>query len=385
MTEATIFVPFLTAFGGVERLVLSLSKFLHENRSPHRVCCFCDAIDLASYADWPLKVEAIRAPRNPLREAWALNRLLRENRSSSGPPVLIFDLNGAFYAGLFAPAGYCLHLTDPPSLLPTDLSKWAWSSRKADVFPLERADVSVGRKLWAEAVHRINRRGVRKAATVIAMTHAIKVELECLYGVEANVIRPGVRTDSWQPARQVAANEPMRLLSVSRLESNKRLDWILDALSASESASAPFGGTVSWELDIVGSGTQEEPLKRLAHELGVSARTHFHGRVSDADLDAIYRRASIFLMPARQGYGLPALESLGRGLPVILNKDSGVSEILEGTPWAEICDGGSASLQRAILSMNARILGSEITPQTLPKVPTEAEWAQSIVAACRWG
>ena len=372
-----MFVPFIHAFGGVERLLVGLSRCLHQRNCAHAIVCFDQTIDLAAHAEWPLQVRELRPRRNPLSESWALSRFLRSASVRGAAPALVFDLKGAFSAG-FAPRGsYVLHLTDPPSLLPTDVSKNALALRRRR--PSVADPVGCWQALRGELVHRINSRGVQRAATVIVMTHIIAQELGDLYGVTPQIVRPGVPAPAQSPARRrVAHDEPVRLLSVSRLEANKRIDWILRALAQAPSR------LDNLVLDVVGDGSQAPELKRLAQELGLGHKAVFHGRVSDERLKDIYDAGHLFVMPAVQGYGLPALEALASGMPVILHRESGVAEILGGTPWAEVMDNAPGSLPLALNTMLGRLRDHVFQTDAPPAVPTEHDWAQEICRTCGW-
>lgn len=374
--EKTIFVPFIHAFGGVERLLLGLSRFLHRHGCAHAVVCFNQTIDLAAHANWPLRVRELKPRRNPLAETAALCRYLRRVTTLGSAPALIFDLNGSLYAGFSMGASYVLHLTDPPSLLPADVSKYALSLR----FRGFHGHQPVGwrQSLHSELVHRANSRGVQRAAAVVVMTDGIAQEVKELYGVTASVVRPGVPTQVRSPRQRLTNGEPVRLLSVSRLEASKRIDWILRALADGPNRQNNL------LLDLVGDGSQAGELKRLAHELGLAEKVHFHGRVSDGRLKEIYDAGHVFLMPAVQGYGLPALEALASGMPVIVHRESGVSEILGGTPWAEVMDSAPDSLSRAIGSMLDRLRDDAWGAAAPPTCPTEDDWALAICRTCGW-
>src|SRR5262249_61359922 len=140
----------------------------------------------------PIEICALEPARNPIAEAWALFRYFghRDNAGIQAP--LFFDLKGAFYAGLFPCGKFHLHLTDPPSLLPSDVSKRALSIRNR--FPSAQADDHGWHAaLRGEAVHWVNKRGVRRARSVIAMTRTIADEIESLYSISASVVRPGIQ------------------------------------------------------------------------------------------------------------------------------------------------------------------------------------------------
>ena len=377
-----IFVPYIGAFGGVERLIVSLSHYLYERGTDHTVVCFDETINFSTYAAWPMPVETLRPGRNALAEARALSRRFR--REAGGPVPLFFDLKSAFHAGLFRCGEFHLHLTDPPSLLPSDISKYAPSIRHAVPRHGSLEPAGILRALRGEAVHRINRRGVRRAASLITMADANASELAALYGRKAKVIRQGVSLPEVKSRLSERPLSPFRLLSVSRLEKNKRLDWIFEALARLEMSDAPLSTRHNWVLDVVGDGSLAAPLRELAGRLGIASRVVFHGRADDETLEALYAGAGLFLMPALQGYGLPALEALAREVPVILHRDSGVSEILGQSSWVAIIERGTEDLALAIRSMVSSIAVGAVQQHAVPRFPTDADWAGDIARACGW-
>lgn len=380
-SKRIIFIPFVGAFGGAERLIIDLSRFLHDIDVPHTLVCFKQTIDLQAYSDRPLDVHELLPKRNSLLEAKALNRFLKLCQSDEATPSLLFDLKSAFYSGITSAGPFVLHLTDPPSLLPADISKYAPSARQLAQFS-GPTPVKAARAMRAELVHRLNRRGVRRASKVIVMTERIQTELRDLYGINALVVRPGVSDVETARTSPHIASACVRILSVSRLERNKRIDWILQALAVIDAQKTT--NTLDWKFEVVGDGPENGPLKRLATELGLQDRAIFLGHISDDDLTAAYARANLFLMPAVQGYGLPALEALSRGIPTIVHKDSGVSEILTGSPWVEIVDGANGSLTKAITVMLDRLKKDELVSCSMPALPTNVEWAKAICRACGW-
>ena len=382
--QRIIFVSCIHAFGGVERLILSLSHFLHERGLPHTVVCFSDTINFAAHADWPMPVHVLTARRNPISEGRALNRYLRTTRAADALPPLLFDLKGAFYMGMSPALPYHLHLTDPPSLLPSELSKFAFSLQRNRSRSAKESRPGLVKALRGEIAHQLNRRGTLNALSVIAMTHSIADELYKLYSVEAKIIRPGVKIPSLPAMNNMVAGGKVRFLSVCRLEQNKRLDWILNALAALESSASPLSEKIDWVLDIVGDGSQREELQHLAGRLGIAQRVVFHGRISDARVEDVFASANLFLMPAVQGYGLPALEALARGVPVVLHKESGVSEILKENLWVEIIEEDTDDLASAIDTMVDRILSGELEQSPKPQFPTETGWAHDICLQCKW-
>jgi len=80
-------------------------------------------------------------------------------------------------------------------------------------------------------------------------------------------------------------------------------------------------------LVLVGSGgPYERELQELAGRLRVDAL--FLGWVDPAVLEALYARADVFVLPSLQeGFGLPVLEAMGRGVPVACSATSSLPEV----------------------------------------------------------
>jgi alpha-1,3-rhamnosyl/mannosyltransferase len=83
-------------------------------------------------------------------------------------------------------------------------------------------------------------------------------------------------------------------------------------------------------LAVVGQpawGTEEED--QLIDRLGLEARVHVLGYVPQADLPALYSGASVFVFPSlHEGFGLPALEALACGAPVVASNVSALPEVV---------------------------------------------------------
>ncbi len=98
----------------------------------------------------------------------------------------------------------------------------------------------------------------------------------------------------------------------------------------------------------------------------------------------MYGEAHLFLMPAVQGYGIPAVEALTRGLPVLLHRESGVSDILLGTPWATVIEGGEEGMLPGLRSAVGNVIGARQADVPLPELPSEDEWAERVARLCGW-
>ena len=72
----------------------------------------------------------------------------------------------------------------------------------------------------------------------------------------------------------------------------------------------------------------ERELLALAAELGVQERVRFPEWISGEDLEELYRAAACFVLPSfQEGFGLPVLEAMARGVPVACSDNSSLPEV----------------------------------------------------------
>lgn len=70
-------------------------------------------------------------------------------------------------------------------------------------------------------------------------------------------------------------------------------------------------------------------LKKYVKELKLSKRVKFLGYVSDEELKFLYQKAKLYVFPSLiEGFGLPPLEAMSQGLPVLSSNQSCLPEVL---------------------------------------------------------
>ncbi len=371
-----VFYPFISGFGGIERLIVDLGSFLHQHEKTLVLITFQNRINFSEYGGEALIVDEISCRRNIPAESAALKDYTRKN-NIPGRQILAMEMRGAMYAGMALPAGYSLHIADPPSLLPSDLTKYSFSL--AGNYPERKNNCSLATRGRGQFIHWLTRRGVRKARHAITMTQRNVEELSAAYGVDFEKVPPGVRIPD-VVMRKPHSNGHIRFLSVCRLEPSKRIDAIIRSLAKlAKNSRTDSPGEMT--LRIVGEGSQDQQLKDLAKECGIESLVEFAGLVSDEELENAYAESDIFVMPAKQGYGLPGLESLARGLQLIVHRESGVTEFLTSTPQVQIIDNFDSSLTEA-MQQAAKMV--HLSTGNRPSVPTSDEWAARIVQLSGW-
>jgi glycosyltransferase involved in cell wall biosynthesis len=82
-------------------------------------------------------------------------------------------------------------------------------------------------------------------------------------------------------------------------------------------------------LVLPGSPTPyEQKLRALADELGVGQRVRFPSWLTDSELEGLYALADVFALPSLiEGFGLPVLEAMARGVPVACSNVSALPEV----------------------------------------------------------
>ena len=230
--------------------------------------------------------------------------------------------------------------------------------------------------------NRALRRGLNSGGTTIVTSEYLKAECQHLWHPPVEIVRMGgIAAKSFRPR---APGRQLRMLSVSRVEANKRIDWLLGALAEMEERTPALSERTDWVLDIVGGGSLVDPLAEMSRQLGLKDRVAFHDFIDDTRLEAFYDQADLFLMPARQGYGIPAAEALSRGIPVLLHRESGISDVLQDTPWATVMEGGQDRTADALDRAVTRVLSQNHLNTPLPDLPTEDAWAEQVAHICGW-
>jgi glycosyltransferase involved in cell wall biosynthesis len=131
------------------------------------------------------------------------------------------------------------------------------------------------------------------------------------------VIHHGVRPPGAAPAD--GSREPL-ILFVGALQRRKNVVRLVEAFEQI----AP-----DWQLVLAGSfGFGSEEILARIEKSPRRADIHVPGYVSDAELERLYQTAAIFAFPSLdEGFGMPALDAMARGLPVLTSNLSALPEV----------------------------------------------------------
>jgi glycosyltransferase involved in cell wall biosynthesis len=183
-------------------------------------------------------------------------------------------------------------------------------------------------------VYEMERRGMQEADAVITVSDFTKRLVVDRYGIFRDKVRvihngidPRQTEESGTYAKRLAglkSSGKKIALFVGRITLQKGPDYFLRAAKR----------VLEYHPDvyfvIAGSGDMEWQAMREAAWLGISNKVIFAGFLRGDELDGLYRTADVFVMPSvSEPFGLTALEAVGHGTPVILSKQSGVSEVIQ--------------------------------------------------------
>jgi glycosyltransferase involved in cell wall biosynthesis len=136
-------------------------------------------------------------------------------------------------------------------------------------------------------------------------------------------VRNGLDTDLFSPNPEVQKSES-NLLCVGRsTDPNKGIRTLIQALSR-----LPAEVT----LTLVDDNSPDNQVRQWAGEMGVLDRLRLTGRVESEELVRLYQSAAAVVVPSRyEGFGLPAVEAMACGTPVVATRAGALTEVMELT------------------------------------------------------
>lgn len=176
---------------------------------------------------------------------------------------------------------------------------------------------------------------VRRSDRVIAVSHSTRRDLVEHLGVrpeKVDVVAQGVRLrEAPDRPRTTALRAALDLgdrpivLSPSAKRPHKNLQRLIAALATFQPAERPV-------LVVPGYPTPHEAeLRAAAARLGVEDCVRFPAWLSQPDMEALYAAAACVVFPSLyEGFGLPVVEAMARGVPVACSDRSSLPEVAGG-------------------------------------------------------
>jgi glycosyltransferase involved in cell wall biosynthesis len=162
------------------------------------------------------------------------------------------------------------------------------------------------------------REAATRADAIIAVSEFTKSQVTALLGVDARkvwVVHHGIRELALRPTPREKI-----ILAVGAIQKRKNTARLVEAFESVDAA---------WSLVLAGSAGfgSQEILGRIESSRARD-RIAVTGYLSPAELASWYSRASVFAFPSLdEGFGMPVLEAMAAGIPVITSNRSALPEV----------------------------------------------------------
>lgn len=208
------------------------------------------------------------------------------------------------------------HSITPPEYF----AAWNDAIARLQVGALQRLEALAARAVLGVADSEFNAAELRRAGC--AETVVVPVA-----GIPVPPLDPGPEVT--ERVRAERAGPGTRWLSVGRWAPNKAHHHTIAALFAARATTDPDAS-----LTLVGSATEPayaSAIRRYAAALGVGGEVAFVQGISEEELAARYRTADVLvLLSDHEGFGVPLVEAMGHGTPIVAFDAGAVREVLGG-------------------------------------------------------
>jgi len=217
-----------------------------------------------------------------------------------------------------------------------------------------RMAYTYARRMMSLAARRSRRVLTVSNASKQDILHYLRVpadKVEVIYNaLDARLATPPTQDDIDRVRQRFQLTAPF-ILYAGNIKPHKNVDRLIEAYAILRRR-----GVESARLLIIGDEISKYPnLRRLVHRFQLHQHVRFLGFVPDATLAVLYQLASVFVFPSLyEGFGLPPLEAMAAGAPVITSNVSSLPEVVgDAALLIDPMDAG------AIADAMARVLGDE--------------------------
>ncbi len=174
-------------------------------------------------------------------------------------------------------------------------------------------------------VYDIERHGFHEADKIIAVSNFTKSKVVQHYGIspdKVEVVHNAVDFTCYEQESCIKEDDKV-VLFLGRITLQKGPEYFLYA------AKRVLEMDPDVKFVVAGSGDMEGFMIEEAARLGIANKVLFTGFLRGKDIDRAYSMANLYVMPSvSEPFGITPLESMRNGTPVLISKNSGVSEVL---------------------------------------------------------
>ncbi len=177
-----------------------------------------------------------------------------------------------------------------------------------------------------QRVYDIERRGMHAAVRVITVsgfTKSLCVQRYAVDPAKVDVVYNGIDTDTNRPEVEPIDTGDKIVLFLGRITMQKGPEYFVAA------AKMVLEKVKNVKFLIAGSGDMERRTIELAAQMGIGHKVLFTGFLRGKDVARAFGMADCYVMPSvSEPFGIAPLEAMSHDVPVIISKQSGVSEVL---------------------------------------------------------
>jgi glycosyltransferase involved in cell wall biosynthesis len=178
-----------------------------------------------------------------------------------------------------------------------------------------------------QMIYDIERRGMERADKVIAVSYFTRSIIISRYGISGDkveVVYNGIERNGNGALPETDTDKDVKIvLFLGRITMQKGPEYFLQA------AKKVLEVMDNVKFVMAGSGDLMHRSVEMAAGLGIGQKILFTGFLCGEDVQKIYEMADLYVMPSvSEPFGIAPLEALNNDVPVIISKQSGVSEVL---------------------------------------------------------
>lgn len=203
----------------------------------------------------------------------------------------------------------------------------AQASGKPLIVHIHATEFDRSGELVNQRVYDIERRGMHAATRVACVSEYTRRLCVQRYAADARktrVVYNGIDVDENQPqvGSQIEAKDKI-VLFLGRITMQKGPEYFIGA------AKRVLEVIEDVKFVVAGSGDMATRMIEQAAQMGIGHKVLFTGFLRGRDVQRVFEMADLFVMPSvSEPFGIAPLEAIAAGTPVIISKQSGVSEVL---------------------------------------------------------
>jgi glycogen synthase len=187
-----------------------------------------------------------------------------------------------------------------------------------------------------QAVYDIERKGMEEADAIITVSGLTKQILIDRYGVPAEkitIVHNGVLANENAVQKHTLRKKTKVVTFLGRVTFQKGPDYFVEA------AAKVLKKFPEVQFVMAGSGDMLTRMIKRVAQLRIGSRFHFTGFLNGPEIQKMFDMSDVYVMPSvSEPFGISPLEAVRSGVPVIISKQSGVSEVLQNAVKVDFWD-----------------------------------------------